>query len=208
MTARKSYLLVAVVFAWVALALQFHIVVDRFSAEGLPFAEAFIRFASYFTVTTNTLVAVLLTLSLLDRAPRPPAIAAATVYIIIVGLIYYVLLSKSWNPHGIQLVANVGLHYVMPAVTIVYWLVFVPKGETRWSHAVWWLIYPFLYFIYTLAEGLRVNWYPYPFVDVNALGYLKVMINGAVLLVFFFALNLGMISLDRMLGRKALPQAT
>lgn len=210
MIARKSYLLIAVIFAWVALALQFHIVVDRFLAEGSPVVEAVIRFASYFTVTTNTLVAVLLTLSLIrnpDRAPRPPIMAAATVYIIIVGIIYYLLLAKSWNPQGIQLFANVALHYVMPAVMVVYWLLFVPKGETRWSHAVWWLIYPLAYFAFTLAEGLRVNWYPYPFVDVATLGYMKVAINGAGLLIFFYALNLIMIALDKTLGRKVAPQA-
>lgn len=210
MIARKSYLLIAVVFAWVALALQFHIVVDRFLAEGSPVVEAVIRFASYFTVTTNTLVAVLLTLSLVrspDRAPRPSTMAAATVYIIIVGIIYYLLLAKSWNPQGIQLFANVALHYVMPAVMVVYWLLFVPKGETRWSHAVWWLIYPLAFFVFTLAEGLRVNWYPYPFIDVTALGYMKVAINGAGLLIFFYALNLIMIALDKTLGRKVAPQA-
>jgi len=209
MTARKSYLLVAVLFAWVALALQFHIVVDRFLAEGSPFVEAVIRFASYFTVTTNTLVAVLLTLSLIrspERAPRPPIMAAATVYIIVVGVIYYLLLSKSWNPQGLQLVANVGLHYVMPAVMIVYWLTFVPKGEARWSHAVRWLVYPLAFFGYTLIEGLRVNWYPYSFFDVTALGYVKVAINGFGLLVFFYALNLIMIALDKTLGRPAIRQ--
>jgi hypothetical protein len=206
---RKAYLLVAVVFAWIALALQFHIVVDRFLAEGSPFVEAVVRFASYFTVTTNTLVAVLLTLSLIrspERAPRPPVMAAATVYIIIVGIIYYLLLAKSWNPQGMQLVANVGLHYVMPAVMAVYWLVFVPKGETRWSHAVWWLVYPLAFFIFTLAEGLRVNWYPYSFIDVTALGYTKVAINGVGLLGFFYALNLIMIALDKTLGRAAIRQ--
>lgn len=209
MIARKSYLLIAVAFVWFALALQFHIVVDRFQAEGAPFVEAVIRFASYFTVTTNTLVAVLLTLCLIrspDRAPRPPIMAAATVYIIIVGIIYYVLLSKSWNPQGLQLVANVGLHYVMPAVMAGYWLVFVPKGETRWSHAVWWLVYPLAFFVFTLAEGLRVTWYPYPFIDVTALGYTKVAINGVGLLVFFYALNLIMIALDKTLGRTAIRQ--
>jgi hypothetical protein len=206
---RRVYLLVAVVFAWIVLALQFHIVVDRFQVEGSPLVEAVIRFASYFTVTTNTLVAVLLTLSLIrspERAPRPPAIAAATVYIIIVGIIYYLLLAKSWNPQGIQLVANVGLHYVMPAVMVIYWLLFVPKGETRWSHAVWWLIYPLVYFAFTLAEGLRINWYPYPFVDVATLGYMKVAINGAALLIFFYVLNLIMIALDKTLGRAAIRQ--
>lgn len=209
MTARKSYLLIAVVFAWVMLALQFHIVVDRFLAEGSPLVEAVIRFASYFTVTTNTLVAVLLTLSLIrspDRAPRPPIMAAATVYIIIVGIIYYLLLAKSWNPQGIQLIANVGLHYVMPAVMVLYWLLFVPKGETRWSQAVWWLIYPLAFFAFTLAEGLRVNWYPYSFIDVTTLGYVKVAINGAALLIFFYALNLIMIALDKTLGRAAIRQ--
>jgi hypothetical protein len=207
MTVRKTYLFVAVVFAWIALALQFHIVVDRVLAEGGPLAEAVIRFASYFTVTTNTLVAVLLTRSLIRspaaRIPRASTMSAATVYIVIVGVIYYALLSKSWNPQGVRLIANVGLHYVMPAVMIVYWLLFVPKGETRWGHAGWWLIYPVVFFAYTLAEGLRVNWYPYPFIDVTTLGYMRVMINGAALLVFFYVLNLIMIALDKTLARGA-----
>lgn len=210
MRLRKAYLAIVVVFAWLALALQFNLVVDRFTLAGLPFAEGVVRFASFFTVTTNTLAAVLLSFALIRRgehSPSPPVMAAAAIYMVIVAIIYHLLLRKTWTPQGPQLVADIGLHYVMPAAMAVYWGVYVPKGETRWAHAVWWQIYPLAYFVFSLLEGLRVNWYPYPFIDVNALGYERVLINAVALIVFFIVMSGLMIALDRLLGRRRAVQA-
>jgi len=50
-----------------------------------------------------------------------------------------------------------------------------------------WLAYPVAWFVYTLARGARVDWYPYPFVDVSELGYGGVLARAVGLAVAFAA---------------------
>ncbi len=39
------------------------------------------------------------------------------------------------------------------------------------------LLFPLAYGAWTLAHGAATGWYPYPFVDVVDLGYLRVLAN-------------------------------
>jgi hypothetical protein len=48
-----------------------------------------------------------------------------------------------------------------------------------------WLVYPLAWFVYTLARGAIVDWYPYPFVDVSELGYQAVLARAVALGVGF-----------------------
>lgn len=48
-----------------------------------------------------------------------------------------------------------------------------------------WLIYPQAYLIYIPIRGHFSGFYPYPFVDVSALGMTKVLFNSAVLMGVF-----------------------
>ncbi len=92
MPARRVYLLAAVVFAWLSLALQLYLTIGQSTSNGMTQTEAVIRFLSFFTVTTNIIVAVLLTSALLRfpaQSPRPAAISAGTAYIIVVGITYF-----------------------------------------------------------------------------------------------------------------------
>jgi hypothetical protein len=46
-----------------------------------------------------------------------------------------------------------------------------------------WLAYPAAWLAYTLVRGADTGWYPYPFVDVDKLGYGGVAWRCALLLV-------------------------
>ena len=50
--------------------------------------------------------------------------------------------------------------------------------DLRWKDAVAWLAYPGVYLVYILARGAVSGLYPYPFVDVNVLGYAGVLDPG------------------------------
>jgi hypothetical protein len=58
------------------------------------------------------------------------------------------------------------------------------------------LIYPLLYLIYWLIRGPRVGYYPYFFLDVNALGYSGVAVWSAILLVAFIILGFLMLFIN------------
>jgi len=53
-----------------------------------------------------------------------------------------------------------------------------------------WLIYPLAYLFYTLIHGAVSGFYPYPFVNVDKLGYGKALLNCLGVTVFFVVLSL------------------
>ncbi|MEJ2750444.1 MAG: Pr6Pr family membrane protein, partial [Anaerolineae bacterium] len=66
-----------------------------------------------------------------------------------------------------------------------------------WQHPFVWLAYPIAYLVYWLIRGPRVGYYPYFFLDVNALGYSGVAIWSGALIVIFLVLGTLMWRIDR-----------
>jgi hypothetical protein len=58
------------------------------------------------------------------------------------------------------------------------------------------------YSIYTLLLGALRNQYPYPFSDVNALGYPRVILNSLFIYGFFAGLSLLFIGFGRLQRRQ------
>lgn len=99
---QQYYRMAAAAVAWFALVLQYYLTITKPGASPI---EATIRYFSFFTILTNILVALALTLPWL--APdtgtgrffdRPSVRTAILSYIIIVAVIYHYLLAKLWNP--------------------------------------------------------------------------------------------------------------
>ena len=56
--------------------------------------------------------------------------------------------------------------------------------------------------LYTLIPGwLRLRCYPYPFADVDALGYVKVAINAVWISGLYLAVAAGAVAIDKRLSR-------
>jgi hypothetical protein len=189
---------------WTGLALQFYLSTTS-GRDATFFLNAF-RYFSYFTILTNLFVALIATASLLpERIGRwlrgPQVKAAGATYITMVALVYWLLLRSHWNPQGMQAVADMLLHAAVPGRYVFYWLAFVEKGSLRWRSARAWLAYPLAYFAFVLVRGALVGAYPYPFVDVNQLGYLQVTANAAAFLTGFAALGSTVVATDRAAAR-------
>ena len=122
----KYYRIGAAAVAWFALVLQYTLTITKL---GAPFIEATVSYFGFFTILTNILVALALTLPWLapqSRAgrffDRPSVRTAILSYIIIVAVIYHYLLAKLWNPQGWQLVADTIEHVVTPALYVIDWV--------------------------------------------------------------------------------------
>lgn len=205
---KKFYTAATALLGWFGLVLQFYLSFKN-ETSGISLWGRFFNFFSYFTILTNILVALSLTLNALNSQTKIGRFfntnsvqSALTVYIFIVGTVYYILLRNIWKPEGWQLVADAILHYVTPVVYLFYWLLFIPKGKLKFNFAVCWMIYPALYFIYSLIRGVITNWYPYPFIDVKTLGYNTVLLNAVLLLAVFMVIVLVFVALDKLLGKK------
>lgn len=185
---------VAALVGWAALALQIGLTIDRVSNNGGSVPAALWLWIGYFTITTNLLAAAVLSASALGPVGRISQFlcragvqSMTAMSIVIVGLIYNLLLRGLWHPQGWQLVTDVSLHVVMPLLFLLHWWLHVPKAGLRMRHIALWLLYPAAYFAYALLRGAVDGWYPYPFVDVVSLGYVRVVINAVVILLAFLA---------------------
>lgn len=195
---------VAAVLGWVGLSVQLYLILGSRWEIGASLMGGLMSFFSFFTVLTNTLVAVVLTCEVTSRDSaarrwflRPAVSSGIAVSIAVVGLAYSLLLRHLWHPEGWQLLADELLHDIMPLLFLLYWWWCVPKGMLRLGHIGLWVIYPLVYFAYALLRGHLLSAYPYPFIDVGTLGYPQVFINAGGILAGFVVIALVIVGLDR-----------
>jgi hypothetical protein len=175
--------------------------------SGLVLLHTVINFFSYFTILSNIFLALSFTTAWLSPTSRLGAFLARpvmkggiTLYIAITGTVYVLILRHTWEPQGWAFVADALLHYVMPVLGALDWVLFSPKGRMEWKHSVRWLTFPALYGVYTLLHGWLTGFYPYPFVDVPKLGAGKVLANSAVLALVFVAAGALLVAADRLVA--------
>jgi hypothetical protein len=189
------------ILGWFALIAQFYlIIINRITS----IVETIIRYFSYFTILTNLLVALCFSFLLLKSKSqlkiffsKLKILTAITVYIIIVGIVYNVILRFLWSPKGLQFVVDELLHTVIPVLCLFFWWKFVIPKKLRWKDAFPWLIYPLVYILVILIRGAYTDFYPYPFIDVNKIGYNKVLINSGILAISFLAISFLFIAIGR-----------
>ena len=153
-----------------------------------------VNFTSFFTVQSNVLAASLFLLgaTVWRRRSRPTIDSwrgAAVVYMVVTGLVYAVLLSGLEAQLQTPLPwVNTVLHRVMPIAVALDWLIVPPGARLGFRRAARWLIFPTAWLVYTLVRGPIADWYPYPFVDVAAKGYLSVALSCIGIAALFLAL--------------------
>lgn len=96
------------------------------------------------------------------------------------------------------------VHYVVPIMTILDWLLFDQKGQIKLSAPPLWAAFPLGYFAVVMALayfGSGVPFYPYPFMNVETQGLVRVLVTVAVMLAFFIALGYLFVLIDRLLKK-------
>lgn len=200
---KKNISILLAAIAWFAVLTQYYLMINNRVAS---IFETTIRFFSFFTILTNSLVAIYFTLSLLKKKngyqsiiDKPGTLTAITVYITIVGLVYQIILRHIWEPTGTQMIVDELLHTIIPLLVIVFWYLYEEKISVTYKQIPLWLIYPFIYLIFILNRGYFSNFYPYPFVDVGSLGFSKVLTNSAGLIVLFICISALFIKLGKII---------
>lgn len=198
----------AAAVTWTGLILQASVSFPGMLAKGLTLTDASIRFFSYFTILTNMFIAMDSAICFVKPEGRwsrsfvhSSLETCLAVSILFVTAGFTILLRNLVHFTGTALLADNILHYVVPAVFLLYWSLFTSRHKLPWTHSAWWLLYPSLYFFYVLVQGWRTGLYPYPFIDAARIGYQRVLINGTVLLGLFWLGGLLLIGLGRVLHR-------
>ena len=194
------------VLGWFAVFLQLYLIIENRVAS-VP--ETIVRFFSFFTILTNILVAVCF--SILWIKPKnklelfflsSKTLTAITLYILIVGIVYNLILRFLWAPTGLQKIDDEILHLIIPILVLIYWVKCVEKKNLEYKNILPWLIYPFLYLVSTIIRGHFFNFYPYPFLDVMQLGYTKVFTNSFFMVVAFLIVGVLLIWISKILSKE------
>ncbi len=166
--------------ACAALAAQFLIVQARAPELG----PTLWGLAGYFTIWTNSLVALAFGAQALGRRLSSREAAAITVSIIMVGLVYQGLLYRPLVPWSLRWWADLGLHRIVPVLTAFWWLRHAPRTLAL-RDLPFCLIWPLAYCAYALLRGGFTGFYPYPFLHLGRLGFEAVALNiGGLALAF------------------------
>lgn len=187
--------------AWTGLAVQCSVLFRQNSSLLLTLWIVL----GFFTITSNLLVAIVFSCIAADRTGlRSGWIVAGTMLsILLVGIIYALLLHGSNELTGGSAVANVLLHMVTPVALPFYWLLFTRKGSLAWRHPLLWALYPLAYLAYALARGAATGKYPYPFLNVAALGWQRTALNATCIAAGFLLAGFAIVWLDVWLDRRA-----
>ncbi len=160
---------------------------------------------SYFTIWSNVVVAVVMTM-LAHRPERDsPRLRVArldsVLMITITAIVYAVLLAPSIDVEGWSLLTNPLLHIVTPAVTVLVWAIYGPRTWITGRTVVASLAIPVAWVVWMLVRGAVVDSYPYGFTNVATLGFAKVAAVLGVILVFGLVVAAAFWGADRALGR-------
>lgn len=185
--------------AWTGVLVQLVLSLELGIANGSGVLGGLLSFFGYFTITTNLLVA--LVVSVPRWRERPVLATTAAAAITVVALTYSALLRNVWDPQGWGLFANVLLHYVTPVLYLLWWYVTVPKQALRFADVPKMLLYLVAYCLYALVRGELTHRYPYPFADVTILGYARAAANTVGILIGFAAIAAAFVALGALQAR-------
>ncbi len=166
------------------------------------------NFFSFFTIESNLFAAGVLLLSawMISKGRRSQLFdylrGAATLYMVVTGLVYSMLLAGADVQTPVPFV-NAVLHYVFPVVMLIDWLIDRPAKAIPTRVAMIWLVFPLAYVVYSLIRGSVVGWYPYPFLNVAVHGYSYVAIVSIILAICMAVLAWLIARLGRFSATKA-----
>jgi hypothetical protein len=123
--------------------------------------------------------------------------------IVVTAIVYHVAIRAFLHLDSWALAADHTPHLVVPVLAVYGWLRYGPRGLTSPQVAQLTVLFPLAYFAFSIVRGAIIDWYPYTFVDVTTLGYVKVLLNAVWIALLVSADAAGAPALDGWLARDA-----
>lgn len=146
------------------------------------------------------------------RLSSPGVALSMTLCIFVTHLIYQWVLvpsarkrGKALSDIGFSSFGNLCVHYAVPWLTVVQWLLWQDKSGLTVRHALYWLALPLSYFAFGMLRGAAgkpightKQRYPYPFMDPQVMGrrFWPVVV---LLIIAFFGLGCLFVFIGRLL---------
>ena len=171
--------------------------------------ERFFDWITYFTLWSNIVVAVVVTVvwlrpDLFTRSDRAGFIwrtlrLDSMIMIIVTGVLYNLLLATP--KAGVDAVSNALLHIITPLVTVLVWLIVGPRGLISFKTIPAALVVPLAWVVFALVRGAIIGAYPYPFLDVATKGLPSVLQFIVVIVVIAVILSLVLMGIDSLIRK-------
>jgi hypothetical protein len=200
--ARAGFGLIAALVV-VALAVQIPLTADNgdefFTSSGARIVNLFF----YFTIMSNLLVAGVSAALAIDPERQGRTLdvlrLAGLICIVVTGAVYWSMLAADNPTEGIVVLTDYAFHLVVPLLTVAGWALYGPRRRIDSGVVARSLAVPAAWLAVVLVRGAIIDWYPYPFIDVVAEGYLATAINCVVIALAFAALGFAAMGIDRRL---------
>lgn len=173
----------------------------------------------YYTILSNILCFLYFAYLVIIRPKRENPIikGAVTICIALTGLVFHIFLSGNMNAMGGKVgmelfVSNYIVHYVVPIMVFIDYLLFTPKGSFKVFAPLEWSVIPLAYLVFALVRaevsdlvfnvfGNTTSRYPYPFMDFDAIGTSKAVTNIVIIGIGYIALGYLFFAFDKLLGK-------
>ncbi|RKN34797.1 Pr6Pr family membrane protein [Micromonospora musae] len=153
----------------------------------------------YFTIQVDLAYLAVLRLGRADRLRT-----ALTVYLVVTGLVFVLVLANPWSGYSMMATAdargavsdagNLLLHVVAPPLAAADWLSHRPRPAPPRRYPVTLLAYPLAWLTAILVRGAGSDQaeerYLYPFLDVPRFGYPTVVVNALAFATLLLLLGL------------------
>jgi hypothetical protein len=200
----RAWFAVNAVVVVVALVIQIPITAAATGGEFDTPAARVANLFTFFTILSNILVAAVCAVLATRPGHRSRLFAVAwldaLLAITVTGIVYNTVLIGLHELQGAELFADRLFHMVSPALFVLGWLLFGPRGLVTARTVVLALAYPLAWLAFTLVRGAIITWYPYPFLLVPTLGYAQVALNSMLITALFLALASAVYGVDRVVG--------
>ncbi|MCD7978607.1 MAG: Pr6Pr family membrane protein [Tannerellaceae bacterium] len=191
--------------------------------SGLPQGTIQWHVLDYYTIQSNILCLLYFAWSFYKNlregeetgrvyTPAPRLKGAITFCITVTMLIYHFILVpvqfSMGNAAIVYSTGNILVHYVVPGMVILDWILFDKKGRWKIYDPFLWLVIPYVYFVFAIVRAhFRGNIpgtqsrYPYGFINIDQYGWEQVLMNAGKLTLVFLLIGFLYVCMDRLLSR-------
>lgn len=185
MNLKNNLIRIGFLLGWFSLIAQYIIFMKNSDSN---FLVTNLKFFTYFTILSNLMVTLFYSFCLFYK--KSQLISYTTqitivIYITIVAIVYNCILRFIWNPTGLSKILDELLHVINPVLFIIIWFKNNNRYQIPYRYIFKILIFPLFYLSLLLILGFFIKHYPYPFLDVNTIGYEVVLLNSVGVTILF-----------------------
>jgi hypothetical protein len=132
--------------------------------------------------------------------------ACVTINITLTFLVYAILLAPSVSLEKMFTANNLLLHYIVPLLCIVDWLIFDESGKYKITDPILWSVFPIVYCIFALLKGIvfrvpipdeKNSPFPYFFLNIDRIGWGGFFKYLIIILTAYILIGYGMLLLKK-----------